>query len=379
MKMKEWRKEVSSIYEELPSELKNYRVKGILKSIALDPIILQDFAVDNELAVESIRQLFELREDPSKEKIERLVSALDNYYGFRREDGRWEEYVFGRLSSYELPPVFVLSYNRPAKNATLDRLDQWNDDEVYSKTTVFVQPEQLEAYKKNHPKFNYFAKSVGSVGERMKEVLKFCKRKGIRYCIVLEDDIAEFRHIKKGGVDGGSKISTTEEDWGGAYLKYYAKQSMKVMKEDPDCVLVGMRNRTMGNNESTSIIGYHDPMRGGCPNMVYFLDVEKFSPIYDTIPAEHYSPQYDWAIQCAIVRENKHWSIITGIVKNEYNSKSVICFSGDREQLAEEYLRYYGVEEQMNYRRFKDTELQGVKIFYKTGNYKEINCTEKLF
>lgn len=379
MKMKEWREEISCIYEELPKTLKNYKVKTTLKSVALDPIILQDFADDNELAVESIRQLFRLREDASKEQIERLISALNNYYSFRREDGRWENYVFGRLSSYELPPIFVLSYNRPARNATLDRLDKWNSKEVFKKTTVFVQPEQLEAYRTNHPNYNYIGKSVGSVGERMKEVLKYCKKKSIRYCIVLEDDIAEFRHIKKGGVDGGSKISTTEEDWGGAYLKYFAKQSMKIMKQDSHCVLTGIRNRTMGNNESTSLIGYHDPMRGGCPNMAYFLDVEKFKEIYDKIPAEHYSPQYDWAIQCAIVRDNKHWAVITGIVKDEYISKSVIGYSGDREKLAEEYLCYYGVEDKMNYRRFKDTELQGVKIFYKTSNYKDNDCKSKLF
>ena len=113
--------------------------------------------------------------------------------------------------------------------------------------------------------------------------------------------------------------------------------------------------------------------------MVYFLDVERFYPIYKQIPKEHYSPQYDWAIQCAIVRSKKHWSMITGIVKNEYNSKSVIGFSGDRERLAEEMIRYYGVQDYMSYRRFKDTELQGVKIFYKTTGYNNSELIKHLF
>ena len=112
--------------------------------------------------------------------------------------------------------------------------------------------------------------------------------------------------------------------------------------------------------------------------MVYFFDVARFWPIYKSIPAEHYSPQYDWAIQCAVVRARKHWAMITGIVKNEYNSKSVIGFAGDREALAEEMIRYYGVGDSMSYRRFKDTELQGVKIFYSTRGYDDA-LLEKLF
>lgn len=366
---KQWKQDIADIYESLPDKLKTYKNKVILKSVALDWLLLKDFGMGNGLAIDVADAIVDLEADPSEDSIVRLTGRLDSYYASRREDGRWEERTFGSLRKAPMWPVFILSYGRPGKNATLDRIDRWNDPEVYDNTFVFVQPDQEEAYKANHPKFHYYAKAVGSVGERMLEVLKFCRTYGISHCIVLEDDIAEFRHIKKGGVSGNSKISTAEEEWGACYLKYYAQTGLRIMREDPDCVLVGVRNRAMGNNEATSLIGYHDPMRGGCPNMVYFLNVNKFWPIYKSIPAEHYSPQYDWAIQCAIVRARKHWAMITGIVKNEYNSKSVIGFGGDREALADEMIRYYGVQDYMSYRRFKDTEMQGVKIFYSTRGY----------
>lgn len=370
--------DIVKIYDGFPDKLKTYKNKCLMKSVALDWLMLQDIEAGNTQAMDAALDLFNLATHATEENIERLIKSLDIYYASRRENGKWEKRVFGGLKMQFLCPVFILSYGRSERNATLDRIDRWNDAEVYDNTMVFVQPEQEEAYMKHHPKFHYYAKSVNSVGERMLEVLKFCRHWGIKHCIVLEDDIAEFRHIKKGGVSGNSKISTAQEEWGGCYLKYYYSTGLKIMKEDPDCVLVGVRNRAMGNNESTSLIGYHDPMRGGCPNMVYFLDVDKFYPIYKTIPEEHYSPQYDWAIQCAIIRAKKHWSMITGIVKNEYNSKSVIGFSGDRERLAEEMIRYYGVQDYMSYRRFKDTELQGVKLFYSPRGYDD-NLNKTLF
>ena len=69
--------------------------------------------------------------------------------------------------------------------------------------------------------------------------------------------------------------------------------------------------------------------------------------------------------------------MITGIVKDENNSKSVIGFTGDREALAAEYIKFYNVQDSMTYRRFKDTAMQGVKIFY--NSRKEKTDYEKLF
>lgn len=376
--MKEWKKDIAEIYDGFPDKLKNYKNKVLMKSVALDWLLLEDFGRGVPQAIDAVDALVDLSVDRTDSQINRLTSLLDKYYAWRRDDGRWEKKVFFGLRDFPIYPTFVLSYNRPGHNATLGCFESWDDPEVFDNTLVFIQPDQEEAYKKGHPKFHYYGKAVNNVGERTLEVLKFCRHWGIRYCFIFEDDIQQFRYIKKGGVSGNSHLSKTEEDCGSCYLKYYAKTALKIMRQDPDCAFVGLRNRVMANNESTSIIGYHDPMRGGCPNMTYFVDVKRFWPIYTSIPKEHYVPQHDWAIQCATVRAQKHWAIITGIVKNEYNSKSVIGFTGDREAVAADMIRYYGVEDLMSYRRFKDTEMQGVKIFYSTRGYNE-ERNKKLF
>lgn len=364
-----FKEDIAKIYSDFPDKLKTYKNKCLLKSVALDWLMLQDIEKSEPTAMDAALALYNLGTKPTEENIEKLSKSLDKYYAWRRDDGRWEAGERLKLQTYPIYPTFILSYNRPGRNATLNCFEIWNDSEVFDNTMVFVQPDQEEAYAKNHPKFHFYSKAVNSVGERMLEVLKFCRLWGIRYCFILEDDIQQFRYIKKGGVSGNSHLTKTEEDWGSCYLKYYAKMGRKIMRQDPLCAFVGLRNRVMANNESTSIIGYHDPMRGGCPNMTYFIDVKRFWPIYASIPKEHYTPQSDWAIQCATVRAKKHWAIITGMVKNEYNSKSVIGFTGDRELLAEEMIRYYGVQDYMTYRRFKDTEMQGVKLFYSPKGY----------
>lgn len=378
MKLSEWKSEVGRLYDALPLKLKNYKWKCVFKSVAVDAVLLNDFANNNPLAFGVLESLYAVDQSPVIDTLEGLVVSLDKYYAWRRDDGRWEQYTFGGLKNTPMVPTFVLSYGRPGRNATLNRMERWGEEEVFKNVFVFVQPDQKAEYQRNHPQFFFYDQAVNSVGERMMAVLEFCRHWGIRYAIVLEDDIAEFRHIRKGGVSGNSKVSTLEQEWGSAYLKYFAAVGRLAMHNDRDCVLVGMRNRAMCNNESTSLIGYHDPMRGGCPNMVYFLDVKRFYPIYKTIPREHYSPQYDWAIQCAIVRARKHWVMVTGVVKNEYNSRSVIAYGGDREALAQNYLDYYGVGDVMSYRKFKNTELQGVKIFYSSSNYDE-TANLKLF
>lgn len=376
--MNSWKKEIARIYAALPDKLKNYKNKVLLKSVALDWLLLEDFQNDVDLAVKAVSAVLEVESSPTDTALAQLTGALDSYYAWRRDDGRWESKTFFGLRDFPIYPTFILSYNRPGHNATLNCFETWNDPELFDNTLVFVQPDQEEAYQKGHPKFHYFGKAVSSVGERFGEVLKFCRNWGIRHCFILEDDIQQFRYIKKGGVSGNSHLSKTEEDCGSCYLKYYAKMGLRIMRQDPLCAFVGLRNRVMANNESTSIIGYHDPMRGGCPNMTYFIDVERFWPIWETIPKEHYTPQSDWAIQCATVKAGAHWATITGMVKNEYNSKSVIGFTGDREALAEEMIHYYGVEDRMSWRRFKDTEMQGVKIFYSPRGY-DNTLLESLF
>ena len=371
--IKKWHRRISSIYNSLPPKMHTYKWWSVFRSVSEDVVLLIDIIDNKELALGVSRALDSLEQCPEV-GISTIVDALNAYYAERRDTGRWEQVAFGFLDNKPVPPTFILSYGRWEHNAILKRLEFWNDDSVFQNTLVFVQPDQEEKYRSNHPSFNYWPQAVGSVGERLMAVLDFCKKHGIPRAIVLEDDVQEFRHIKKGGVDSGSHLSSNEEDLGGAYLKYIAAKGDEIMNRYKDVVLVGIRNRVMANNESTSIIGVHEPMRGGCPNMAYYIDVDRFAPIYKTIPSEHYSPQYDWAIQCAIVRAHKRWAMITGIVKDEFvGGRSVIGYTGDREALAQQYIDYYGVSEVMSYRRFKDTELQGVKIFYdsRRGNKNE--------
>ena len=378
MKLSDWKQEIEDIYSLLPDKLHNYPQKCMLKSVALDWLLLEDISNGIPEAVSAGTELYGLQTSPDKEQYNRLYEALNKYYLWRRDDGRWESKLFGRLAKKPLFPIFIMSYNRPNKNATLDLLDKWNSKDLYENTFVFVQEDQEEEYRKYHPKYNYVGKNVNSVGERCMEILKICKKLRIKYAVILEDDIYEFRHVKKGGVDGSSKMSLRSEDYGDGYLKFLMYYGLKAMRADKDCVLVGMRNRVMCNNEATSIIGFHDPMRGGCPNMVYFVDVDKFYPIYRQIPEEHYSPQYDWAIQCSIIKNNKHWAMITGCCKGENVGKSVIKFSGDRIELAKQYIEYYGVQDAMSWKKFEGTELEGVKLFYSTKLY-DNSMNKKLF
>lgn len=379
MKLSEWKDELERIYALLPDKLHNYPQRVMLKSVALDWLLLQDIESNKQEALEVGAKLYELEANPDKEHYNELYEALNKYYLWRREDGRWEKKVFGSLKKKPIFPIFVMSYNRPDKNATLDMFDRWNSKELFENTFVFVQEDQIEEYRKNHPRYNYVGKDVSTVGERFMEILKVCVKLRVKYAMIIEDDIYEFRHIKKGGVDCNGKMSTVADDWCENYIKYVQYKGLEIMRKHKDCIVVGVRNRVMCNNEGSSIIGYHDPMRGGCPNMVYFVDVDRLYPIYRQIPPEHYSPQYDWAIQCAVVKNNKQWAMITGVVKNEsYTSKSVISFTGDRTILAQEYLKYYGVEDSMNWKKFKNTALEGTKLFYNQKLY-DNSLNQKLF
>jgi hypothetical protein len=378
MKLSEWKNELERIYALLPDKLHNYPQKVMLKSVALDWLLLQDFENNVEEAIQAITKLYELEDNPDKEHYNNLYEALNKYYLWRRDDGRWEKKVFGSLKKKPIFPIFVMSYNRPNKNATLDMFDKWNSQELYDNTFVFVQEDQVEEYRKHHPKYNYVCKDVKTVGERFMEILKVCVKLRIKYAMIIEDDIYEFRHVKKGGVDGNSKMSLRSEDYCESYLKYIQYKGLEIMRQYEDCIVVGVRNRVMCNNEASSIIGYNDPMRGGCPNMVFFLDIFKFYPIYRQIPVEHYSPQNDWALQCAMVKNHKKWAMITGVCKGENVSKSVIKFTGDRTILAQEYLKYYGVEDSMSWKKFKGTELEGTKLFYNQRLY-DNTLNQKLF
>lgn len=377
--IEDWKQRINKIYKSLPDKYKIYKWKTCFKSIALDYVLLVDI-IDGDKFACDIEKFLSKLEKKDDEKVDNLlntlVNSLDAYYLSRRDTGRWEKINFGFLEDEPFPKIFVLSYKRWDRNYTLEMLEKWNDSEVFKNTTVFIQKDQKELYKKHHPKFNYYTKDVETVGERFQAVLDFCIAKNIKRAIIMEDEIVNFYHLKKGGVDDKNKLCPNEENLGSVYMKYFASLGNKLMKEDKDLVLLGTRNRVMAQNESTSIIGHHDFMRGGCPNLVYYVDVERLYPIYKQIPKEHYTPQYDWAIQCSIVSNNKHWVMVTGIAKDEHIGNSVIGYDGNREKIAEEMISYYHVEDFMTYRRFSNTKLQGVKIFY---NNRSKNKQDELF
>ena len=70
--------------------------------------------------------------------------------------------------------------------------------------------------------------------------------------------------------------------------------------------------------------------------------------------------------------------MITGCCKGENVGKSVIKFSGDRIELAKQYIEYYGVQDAMSWKKFEGTELEGVKLFYSTKLY-DNSMNKKLF
>lgn len=370
--MENWTKKVRSIYENMPETLKAHRPEIVFESIALDDILMLDVAVRKKpLAVKLGNTIAKMKEYPVRENLKQLYEDYSAYLLERRDEGEFEH---KRMENYKKKPVlptFVLSYGRPEKNSTLECMEKWDDQEVYNNTLVFTDNSQIEAYKKNHPKWKYYAKDCKNVGERFGEVLKYCKAHGHRYALILEDDVDRFCYIKKGGIDFNSKCNKVNEEYDSAYIRYWAHKGKELLENDPDTVLIGMRNRVCCHAEVTSIIGYQYGMRGGCPNLGFFIDVERFQEIWDQIPPEHYSPQYDWAIQCAIVKMNKKWKLITAVAKHEnVGSKSVIGYSGDRKALAEEYFKYYGVEDKFKITIIRSV-LQSIKITYTGELYNE--------
>ena len=366
-----WTKKVREVYAGLPDTLKAHRTQVVFESMALDNILFRDMAKHQNLAYQVGLDISNLQKYSTRPNLKKLYDDLDAYYLERRDRGEFESQ---RLESYRdkpLYPIFILSYGRPVKNSTLNCLETWNEQDVYDNTLVFTDQSQVEAYKQNHPKWHYYVKDCKNVGERFDAVLNYCKEHKFKYAVVLEDDIDRFCYIKKGGIDYHSKCNTVAEEKNSCYFRYWMHKGEEIFNNSPDTVLIGMRNRACCHAETTSIIGYQYAMRGGCPNLAFLIDIERFEQVWKDVPKEHYSPQYDWAIQCSIVKNHKRWNLITAITKHEnMASKSVIGYEGDRTKLAEEYLKYYGVED-----KFKITvihsKLQSIKLTYTGELYDE--------
>lgn len=367
--MEGWIEKVRTVYAGLPETLKSHRAHIVFESIALDNVLFEDMAKHKKpLAWKVGEDIAELQKYSTRNNLKQLYDDLNAYWLDRRDAGEFEHRRMERCKDLPLFPIFILSYGRPTKNATLECLERWDDQDVYDNTLVFTDASQVTAYKQGHPKWHYYVKDCKNVGERFGEVLKYCKERGLKYALILEDDLDRFCYIKKGGIDYNSKCNKINEEYDSCYLRYWMHKGKEIFEKDPDCVVVGMRNRVCCHAETTTIIGYQYAMRGGCPNLGFLVDVERIEEVWKQVPAEHYSPQYDWALQCAIVKMNKHWNLITAVAKHEnMSSKSVIGWQGDRTKLAEEYLKYYGVED-----KFKITTIRSkaasIKITY-TGEF----------
>ena len=83
---KQWKQDIADIYESLPDKLKTYKNKVILKSVALDWLLLKDFGAGNGLAIDVADAIVDLEADPSEDAIVRLTGRLDSYYASRREE-----------------------------------------------------------------------------------------------------------------------------------------------------------------------------------------------------------------------------------------------------------------------------------------------------
>lgn len=363
-KMEQWKNKVETVYTNLPEDIKAHKPQVVFESMALDDILFRDMAKHQPLAYDVGLKINSLRADPTRDNLKQLYESLNTYYLDRRDAGEFEHRRLEKYKDKPLYPTFVLSYGRPVKNATLECMEKWKEQDVYDNTLIFTDASQVEAYKRGHPNWYYYIHDCKNVGERFNAVLEYCRERKFKYALILEDDIDRFCYIKKGGIDYNSKCNKINEEYDSCYLRYWMHKGEEILKNHPDTVLVGMRNRVCCHAESTTIIGYQYAMRGGCPNLGYLVDVERIWEIWKTIPPEHYSPQYDWALQCAIVANNKQWHMITAVAKHEnMSSKSVINYGGDREALAAEYLKYYGVEDKFKISTIR-SKLQSIKITY---------------
>lgn len=365
------------IFESLPENLKTQINKDILRSIALDFILLRDMSQQQALATEVKVKLQEFEDKKDRASLNELRTALDAYYLDRRDAGEFEHRRMEMYSKYKVSPIFVLSYGRWEHNATLAELAHYKDPELDKQVTVFVQKNQVERYKEFFPQFNYHGEDVDTVGARFMAVLDYCKEHNIKRPLILEDEISRIGYLKKGGVDYNSKCNMVAEEYGSAVIKYWQTMGGQLFDEDPDCVLVGLRNRACNNSEQTSIIGYQNRLRGGCPNQGFLIDLDRFYDMYKAIPKEHYTPQYDWAIHCSIIKNNKNWRLLTAIFKGEVYGPSVISYKGDREAVAKEMLKYYGVED-----KFKITVIRSkkgsLKLTY-NGGFEKCTSQKSLF
>lgn len=345
MDLKEWQDWMLGLYDNLSDANKSSSLRAIFRNMSADLYLKEGAERGDRLQLNVLGKLCDFIQKDSCKALGDFKKALDEYYQANAETSVIEEEIFNLYADKPLMPMFVLSYGRWEHNATLEYIEKrMGSQEVFDNIFVFVNPEQEEKYKKGHPKFNYYPVKVDSVGERMLEVLKFCRRWGIERAFVMEDDIEVFKRVIRCGINK-CRCNRNDEWMDGRVFKYIQYKGSELMDADERCSMIRIRNRAHANSEDSSIIGYNDATIGGAPQLCWFLDIERFFKIYKQIPRIHYTPQYDWAILLSMLKNRQTWYVLTSVAKDEFMGNSVINDDSDRIKLANEMIKYYGVED----------------------------------
>lgn len=340
---REWRRIIDEVYKNLPDKLKTASNRSLFLNMGADIHLYKCVLKNDKTARKILRALQNIDGD-----LTELKTVLQEYYESNKKDAFIEREMLEYYRDAELVPIFVMTYKRWEKNATLNLLERFDSDEIYEKTRVFVDTDQIGKYKTFHPKFKYVAATSKTVGERMLRILMYCHARGIRYALFIEDEIASLNYLIKCGLEKCRCNSGEDSQYGVEMLKRVQHDAIRLMKNETSCSMVRIRNRVCSNNEDRSIYGHYEPTLGGIPDLMWVIDVERFIEIYTAIPSEHYSPQYDWAMLLQQLKMRKNWYVICSVCKDEnMGGESVIADNADRMKLAEQMIGYYGVADRV--------------------------------
>ena len=372
MDLKEWQEWILGLYDGLSDSNKSSSLRTIFRNMSADVYLKKGVERGDDLQINVLNKLCDFIQTDSCETLDNFKKALDEYYQENAETSVIEEEIFNLYADKPLMPMFVLSYGRWGRNATLGYIEKMIDSqEIYDNIFVFVNPEQEEKYKQGHPKFHYYPVKADSVGDRMLEVLKFCRRWGIERAFVMEDDIETFKRVICCGMNK-CRLNRNDEWMDARFFKYIQYKGSELMDADERCSMIRIRNRAHANSEDSSIIGYTDATIGGTPDLCWFLDIERFFKVYEQIPRIHYTPQYDWAILLSMLKNRQTWYVLTAVSKDEFIGSSVINDNTDRIKLANEMIKYYEVEDMVTAVVLK-TRLNSVKLRCKRKDGKIVN------
>jgi len=354
MKLSEWKNIIFEIWNTIPNKNRNNKLKTIFNNLSNDVFLKREVCRGSNFATDIIEACVDYANSPTEKRCSYLLCLLEDYYLKNSETCNIERSIFSLYKNKDLMPMFVLSYGRYEKNSTLDFLEKLDSKEIFDNTLVFVNEDQEEKYKLNHPKFDFYSVDAVSVGDRMLKVLQFCKRFKIKRAFIMEDDILVFNSVIKIGLYK-SRCNRKDELLDSSFFKYIQYKGSELMDEDKNCSMIRIRNRFCVNSEQTSVYGHGSATIGGTPDLCWFLDVDRFYDIYKQISPKHYQPQYDWAMLCAMLKNRSTWYVLTGVCKHESMGDSVTNDDTNRDELANEIVNYYNVGDMVRVVKVKST------------------------